>query len=349
MLYLLVKHTVIPHKYTHLLILHVCTAGMKGAIHTWFLLILTIFSTIIIPHLNCPCLPYTDITLRVTSQSQLANLVLNDTADFESMQDPDAVIESLFCNAYKLLIPILDPYLEEIKSTAKFAIKYGGMKGNVDAVSSATDVEDLLCDLGVQWNDIRFLQKAVTAIPGKKNRAVANAILCHYRTHHIQYNKAVKILKGGPALANQMSTCAASEEVLPMEITVSKNPENYTCDDCLQLWNKFLVETLKIPSRFITAGPTNSTILVFHIPQQYSRSIKDKLLEGRVVCVMLQLDIVRVRIPDVCEMDLRALAPQELSASIRDGLMSYVDFMSLTQVSHHTHFTSIYSHGVAFY
>ena len=268
------------------------------------------------------------------------DLVLCDTAAFESMRDPEQVIKALYFSAYQRLIRILDRHLDSVKETAVLAITMKQISGSEDGVRSARDVTTLFEHLGVtsKWMDVFFLQNAITCIPKVEERAVANVILCHYRTHFKEFCKATKILHGGQVLHNQACADFGEDFLTVVEVTVKKDPEQYTCDDCLQMWTKFLIETLGIPKenvRFVKAEPANSTIIVFQVPQQYTLSIKEKLTQSNVVCVMLQLDILRVHIPDVCDVDLRTFTSQKLSVSIRDGLKSDINVMSLTQVSQH--------------
>ena len=266
------------------------------------------------------------------------DLVLCDTAAFQSSRDPQQVIKALYFNAYQRLIRILDRHLDSIIETAVLAVRMKQVPGTEDGVRSARDVTALFEHLGVtcKWMDVFFLQNAITCIPAVEERTAANAILCHYRAHYNEFCKATKIFDGGPVLHNQACAEFKDDFLTVMEVTVKKDPEQYTCDDCLQMWTKFLIEKLEIPKehvRFVKAEPGNSTIIVFQVSQQYTRSIKEKLTKGSVVCVMLQLDILRVHIPEVCDIDLRTFTPQELSASIHDGLKLDVNFMSFSQVS----------------
>lgn len=279
----------------------------------------------------------------------LPDLVQCDTSVIESVasrrQNPQDALIHLFDNAYQLLIPILDPYFVSVQKRAMDKLKplneterqRAWAKRLQAGVTSAKGVQDLLLCQGLAWNDVNSLQSAILCITKEAQKDTAEAILCHYRNHLNKYCKAVNILNGKTVL--RPHTGVTDENMLTMEITVEKDVEEYTTADCLQLWTKFLIETLPIPDKNIryVEARQGCTILVFEVSQQYATSIKKKLREGRVVCVMLLLRIVRLRIPGVnCDMDLRALAPQELSANIRAGLQleSNVDFISLTQLSY---------------
>ena len=60
--------------------------------------------------------------------------------------------------------------------------------------------------------------------------------------------------------------------------------------------------------------------------------MKEKLSKPAAVWVMKELGILRVHVAGVVNMDLREVLPKVLLASICEGLISGVDFVSLTKV-----------------
>ena len=119
------------------------------------------------------------------------------------------------------------------------------------------------------------------------------------------------------------------------EVTVDKDITDFTYADCLELWKLFLIKALKIPKdriEFRLARAGNSTTLVFMIMQTCAEGMKEKLSKPAAVWVMEELDILRVYIAGVVSVDLREVLPNVLIDSIREGLKSGVNFVSLTKV-----------------
>lgn len=120
------------------------------------------------------------------------------------------------------------------------------------------------------------------------------------------------------------------EALAIMKITVNKCPENYTCRDLLELWDKFLIKALEISTdiQFEDAKP-GSTTLVFMVLQTVAIETEDKLHRPAVIWVMKELGILRVHVEGVYQHEAPPTVP---AASIRDGLQSGVDFIALTKV-----------------
>lgn len=259
------------------------------------------------------------------------------------MKDPHKVIKQLFEHALDLLIKCLGPYLEKIKQLAIRELQKEQVRGSETKINSATDVGSLLNDIGVCWEDVYFLSRAIACIDEESKKEFALDIVQNYYAYLKKYRTAVNIANGRQVFSTH--THMKVDAVL-LEITHDRDARNYTMDDCQQLFNAFLIDTLNIPRErisYVRGGPANSTLVVFQVSQQFTRSIKEKLTESRIVCVMLQLDILRVRIPEICDVDLRVLTPQVRSSSIRAGLMANVDFISLAQVSQQMNVTSMFT------
>ena len=258
------------------------------------------------------------------------------------MKDPHKVIKQLFEHALEPLVKCLGPYLEEIKQLAIRDLQKKQVRGIKTKISSATDVGSLLNHIGVCWNNVYFLFRAIDCIDEESNEEFALDILENYCNYLKKYRTAVNIASGSQAFSTPTHMMVTAD----LQITHRKDVGKYTIDDCQRLFSIFLIDTLNIPRErisFVRGGPANSTLVVFQVSKHFTRSIKEKLAENWVVCVMLQLDILRVRIPETFDVDLRALNPQVRSASIHSGLMANVDFISLTQVSQQMNVTSMFT------
>ena len=118
------------------------------------------------------------------------------------------------------------------------------------------------------------------------------------------------------------------------EITVDKDIDEYTCNDCLILWKKFLVVKLGILEgsiQFCDARPGNSTTLLFTVPHTFAERAEMKLSKPDALWTMKELGILRVHVLGMFNVDLRK-HPAVPSVSIREGLESGVDFIALTKV-----------------
>ena len=285
-------------------------------------------------------------------ESYKSDIVSCDLSVFESQKHPAEAIRSLYFNAYNHLICILSPHCSAIKSVAVRAVRMKQVLATEDEVAQSRDLNALFECLEVdkKWNDLHFLDVAIMSLPGEasKEKAAAKLVLSQYKSYLTHYMKAVSIKEGKSALSFLQRQRGREEKMVVSEITVDKEIDEYTCHDLLDLWKLFLIETLEIPEdrieyRLARAG--NSTTLVFIIAQTYAEGIKKKLSKPAAVWVMKELRIFRVHVAGVVSMDLREVLPNVLIASIREGLKSGVDFVSLTKVC--VGFTCVGMHGCA--
>ena len=206
-------------------------------------------------------------------------------------------------------------------------------------VQQACDLRALFECLEVdkKWNDLEFLSIAIMSLPVKasKEKGAAQLVLGQYTSYLAHYMKAVSIKEGKSALSFLQRKRGREERMVVTEITIDKEIDEYTCHDLLHLWKLFLIETLEIPEDridFRLARAGNSTTLVFIITQTYTEGIKKKLFKPAAVWVMKEMAILQVYVAGVVSVDLREVLPNVLLSSIREGLNSGVDFLSLTKV-----------------
>ena len=160
-------------------------------------------------------------------------------------------------------------------------------------------------------------------------------VLSQYKSYLTHYTKAVSIKEGESVRGFLQRKRGREGKMVITKITIDKEIDEYTCHDLLDLWKLFLIETLEIPEdrieyRLARAG--NSTTLVFVITQTYAEDMKEKLSKPAAVWVMKELGILRVYVTGVVSMDIREVLPNVLIGSIREGLESGVDFVSITKV-----------------
>ena len=113
--------------------------------------------------------------------------------------------------------------------------------------------------------------------------------------------------------------------LIPLEITVVKNIEDYTWEECVTLGNRFFA----VHRQFCSARPGNSTTLLFLVLNTLAREIEKKLSKPDVQWMMKELGIQKVQALRKFKKDVTAAFSTE---SIRAGLVSGVDFISLTEV-----------------
>ena len=262
-----------------------------------------------------------------------------DVNVFESQKHPVDAIRSFYFNAYNHLIRILSTQCSAIKSVALSAARTKQVSATEVMVKEACDLRALFECLEVdkKWNDLEFLSIAITSLPveASKEKGAAQLVLGHYKSYLTHYMKAVSIKEGKSALSFLQRQRGREERMIVSEITVDKEIDEYTCYDLLDLWKLFLIETLEIPEgriEFRRARSGNSTTLVFIVTQTYTEGIKKKLSKPAAVWLMKELGILRVYVTGVVNVDLREVLLNVLIASIREGLKSGVDFVSLTKV-----------------
>ena len=267
------------------------------------------------------------------------DIVSCDFSVFESLKSPAEAIRRLYFNAYNHLIRILSPHCSAIKSVAVRAVRMKQVLATEDEVAQSRDLNALFECLEVdkKWNDLHFLDVAIMSLPveASKEKAAAQLVLSQYKSYLTHYTKAVSIKEGKSVRGYLQRKLSREGKMIVTEITINKEIDEYTCHDLLDLWKMFLIETLEIPEdriKYDCARTGNSTTLVFIIMQTYAEGIKKKLFKPAAMWVMKELGILRVHVVGMVSMDLREVLPNELIASIREGLKSGVDFVSLTKV-----------------
>ena len=272
-------------------------------------------------------------------ESYKMDIVSCDRNVFESNRSPMEAIRSLYFNAYTHLIQILSPFLSGIKLVALDAVRMQQVPATEAEVKRSHKLRTLFGYLEVDknWNDINFLDIAIRSLPPKATREkeAAQLVLNQYKSYLRAYTKAVSIKEGKRVFGGLRRKQGREEKMVVTEITVDKEIDEYTCKDCLELWTWFLIDALEIPEdhiRFCGARSCNSTTLVFVVAQTFTGGMKVNLSKPNTVWVMKELSILRVHIVGVFKLDLRLVLPNLPIASIREGLETGVDFMSLTKV-----------------
>ena len=282
--------------------------------------------------------PLPDVSA-LSLESCKMDIVSCDVNVFESQKHPADAIRSLYFNAYNHLIRILSTHCSAIKSVALRAVRMKQVVATEDEVAQARDLNALFECLEVdkKWNDLHFLDVAIMSLPveASKEKAAAQLVLGQYKSYLTHYMKAVSIKEGKSVRGFLQRKRGREGKMVVTEITADKEIDEYTCHDLLDLWKLFLVDTLEIPEdrieyRLARAG--NSTTLVFIITQTYAEGIKKKLSKPAAMWMMKELGILRVYVAGVVSVDLREFPLNVLIASIREGLKSGVDFVSLTKV-----------------
>ena len=252
---------------------------------------------------------------------------------------PLDAIKDLYFSLYSKLLKILNTCCESIRQAAFNAVRMVQVSATEEEVKQAHNLEALFRCLKVdkKWHDITFLDVAISSLPPEKakERETALMILNMYRSHLWEYTTATSIKDGkGTFLPHEP---VMKETLTVMRVTVRKNPEDYTCSECLDLWKRFLIKALEILAdhiQFIDAIKGNSTTLVFMVPRTAAMEAQDKLSRPAVIWVMKELGILRVHVAGMCPDKVLPTVPAD---SIRDGLESGVDFIALTKVCVHAY------------
>ena len=269
-------------------------------------------------------------------------IITCDMDIFRSKKEPEKAIKSLFFNTCKMLICILRNCFDSIKASALDAALWQEVDATEKEVNQAQDLNALFRCLNINrsWDDLYFLDVAIISLPPEESvkRKAALQVLGRYKSYLGAYEKAIAIKKGKSEFGLLQRKRDREERWVVTEVTVDQDITDYTYADCLELWKLFLIKALEIPKDHIElclVKPGNSTTLVFMIVQTYAEGMKEKLSKPAAVWVMKELGILRVHVAGVVSVDLREVLPNVLIASIREGLKSGVDFVSLTKVCVH--------------
>ena len=266
-------------------------------------------------------------------------IITCDMDIIRSQKDHEKAIKSLFFNTYSMLIRILRNCFDSIKTSALDAALMQQVDATEEEVNQAQDLNALFRCLKINrnWNELHFLDVAIISLPPEESakREAALLVLGQYKSYLGAYQKAIAMKEGKSEFGLLQRKRGREERWVVTEVTVDKDITDFTYADCLELWKLFLIKALEIPDdhiKFRIARAGNSTTLVFMIVQTYAEGIKEKLFKPAAVWVMKELGIFRVYVAGVVSMDLREVLPNVLIASIREGLKSGVDFVSITKV-----------------
>ena len=266
-------------------------------------------------------------------------IITCDMDVIHSKKQPEKAIKSLFFNTYSMLIRILRNCFDSIKASALDAALMQQVDATEEEVNQAQDLNALFRCLNINrnWNELHFLDVAIISLPPEESvkREAALLVLGQYKSYLRAYQKATAIKEGKSEFGLLQRKRGREERWIVTEVTVDKDITDFTYADCLELWKLFLIKALKIPKdriEFRLARAGNSTTLVFMITQTCAEGMKEKLSQPAAVWVMKELGILRVYVAGVVSVDLREVLPNVLIASIREGLKSGVDFVSLTKV-----------------
>ena len=172
---------------------------------------------------------------------------IESVVDIVNAKMPPLVTNNhLHFSLYWKLLEILNPCCECIRQVALKAVRMGQVDATEEEVERAHNLGALFRCLKVdeKWH-ITLLGVAIRSLPSEnaKEQETALMILKMYRSHLRVYKTATSIKEvKGMFLSHEPGM---KEAVIVMKIT--EKPEDYTCSDCLELWERFLIKALEIP------------------------------------------------------------------------------------------------------
>ena len=244
-----------------------------------------------------------------------------------SREDRYEAIQALYSNAYSALVRILE---RVCRTTTYLDVLKKRMRNNLRAekLEQADSLSGFFQSIGIEerWDNLYFLRVAISCLPpiAKREKATARKVYNLYRHHLRAYQRSTSI-KDWEVLMKAHEDQDKEAGLVPLEITVTKDIEDYTWEECATMGNRFFGGHVQ----FCSARPGNSTIIVFMVPKTLAREIEEKLSKPDVVWTMKELGFQRVHAPGMFDKDVTAVISAD---SIRAGLESGVDFISLTKV-----------------
>ena len=135
------------------------------------------------------------------------DIISCDIDIYESDKHPAEAIKSLYFNACNHLIRILGNNLSAIKMVALRAVRMKQVPATKDEMNQARDLYALFECLKVdkKWNDVHFLDVAITSLPVKKKGA-AHLVLGQYKSYVSHGPHKSCLYQGGEGCAQLPAT-----------------------------------------------------------------------------------------------------------------------------------------------
>lgn len=250
--------------------------------------------------------------------------------------NPYQLIKRLYANTFCRVAEILEDNKQHLKSmvrAAQTAIKLELTEGDANALTSALTVDDLLKELCIseKWYDIDLLDSFVCCLP-EDAKALAISLLQRYELHLKVHNDAVM---EKDSLKEHVAAPEWTGAHCLVEVTVAKDLSEFSCKDCNEMLDLLLRKAWKIPLRkgMVTeTRPGFSTTVVFIIDKAFTLSIIRCSTEESVLWSFQELQVTRIRIPGLFEVNVSQLLAQHLKEALRRGLTGSMDFVGATKV-----------------
>ena len=249
----------------------------------------------------------------------------------------EEVLHLLYSSAYTLVLGLLPKHAEIIKKQVVFIIDRkhkmveGKQRVHVEAAKSTEEVLKYL-DIPDKWNDLLLLMLVLRAVQTCDLSCYEEAmkILDHYQGHLFQYLQIKNRLENIEAF--QGAQKPLKQDQVEVNITLKDSIYQLKYSSCHELWFGVLAEGVGIPRDQIEiGGPVRpgSSIITFHIPKQYVKSLMKAHCQRAVSWVLLELRVQKIVIPGFIQVEINWSTAMFV---IKDCLLSGGDFFRNTKV-----------------
>ena len=248
--------------------------------------------------------------------------------------EPDK-LKTLYLHTYDRVTRILEkdgePHIEDIVRTALTAIEQGRAVGDVEALTTAITVEDVLdeLNLSVKWDSTKLLVELVSCLP-EEARTWAMCLLKRYESLLDVYVDE-SVVQG--SLTKEMAAPEVKQTQIPVEVTVVTDLSEFTCKVCNEILDLLIHNSCKIPpiKAMLTAVKPGSTAVLFQVDKDFTENIIEHSVKASSLWAFQELSVTSVRIGRI-ELNVVQLLTQHFKEALRSGLTSGMDFVRATKV-----------------
>lgn len=249
--------------------------------------------------------------------------------------NPLRIMKFLYYHTFNHVASLLEHeqhYFADMKRAAGHLIDLSLVEVDMSTFMGVKSINQLLKALSIsaQWNDIEVFHELIIHLPEEKRMQV-QTLLERYDLYLQVYYSCIKVAD------NPTESKSPSKSQITLEVTSLQEFNECSEKDCKDILRLLLNMAFKIPkgaAAVIGARPGNSTTVLFLVNKAFAQSIMLKTCtDPLTLWIFLELHIIRVRIPELFEVNITNLVSLQLVTALRNGLIGGVDFIAVTTVS----------------
>ena len=249
--------------------------------------------------------------------------------------DPSRIMRFLYHHTFSHVSSLLENeehYFEDMKRAAENMIDLKLVDADMSNVMEVKSINQLLkaLSLSAQWDDTEVFHEVIIHLVEEKRRLIQE-LLDRYDVY-LQVYYSCKMMAD-----NLVVSQSASISQITLEVTSMQEFNECSEMDCKDILKLLLNVAYQIPKGAVVvngARQGNSTTVMFLVNKSFAQRIMYKTCtDPLTLWIFLELHIIRVRIPELFEVNIIHLVRLQLATAIRNGLIGGADFISVTTVS----------------